>query len=169
MMTQKTAAKSLSLNEDLRQVVISGIEELFSTTFAMEVKPGNHFISADYAGHADVSGSVGMVQEKSEGILTIGFPTPLILSIMGKMYHKEFKELNKSVCDGVGEITNISYALARQGLNRLGYSFRMTVPQVVVGAQHEIHHMHHGETLVIPFHTMGEEFVVFITLQNIQD
>lgn len=169
MMATTNTPKALSLNDDLRQVIIAGIQELFSTTFAIEVKSGKHFISPDYAGHADVSGSIGMVQDKSEGIMSIGFPKKLILEIMGKMYHKEFTELNKSVCDGVGEITNISYALARQGLNRLGYSFRMTVPQVVVGSKHEIHHMHHGETLVIPFHANNDEFVVFVTLQDIRE
>lgn len=165
-MTDASKGRNLVLDDDLKNVIISGVKQLFSTTFGCEVKVGNPFASTNYGGNADVSGSIGMIQEESEGILSIGFPKKLILSIMSKMYKKEFTELDRSVCEGVGEITNVSYALARQGLNRIGYNFRMSVPQVVVGEQHEIHHMHHGETLVIPFFIDEDQFVVFVTLQK---
>jgi chemotaxis protein CheX len=162
---QKNHCPRLVLDETLARSIISGVEVLFNSTFGIKLIAGKFQITNDYHGLADISGHIGMFQDSLEGTMTVGFPSDVILKIIGKAYKKDFSEINKSVREGVGEMTNIIYAQVKKTLNERGFKFKMSVPQVIVGKDHEYFHLHSGSSLVVPFTSENGQFVVFVTLQ----
>lgn len=165
MGAEKLDSGKLSLDDGLVKRVSDGVSKAFGDTFGIVVKPGPHKVVSDHTSKGDISGLVGMVQEKMEGTLTISFQKDTICPILGKIYGIDFPEINDSVREGVGEITNMVYCLIKTGLNENGYSFKMAIPNVIYGQDHSVMKLHHGQTLVVPFVTDYGTFYVDITLQ----
>jgi chemotaxis protein CheX len=165
MGAEKLEATKLTLDDALVKRVADGVSKAFNDTFGILAKPGEHKISDNHNSKGDISGLVGMVQDKMEGTLTITFKKDTICPVLAKIYGIDFPEINDSVREGVGEITNMVYCLIKTGLNENGYSFKMAIPNVIYGQDHTVMKLHHGQTLVVPFITDFGTFFVDITLQ----
>ncbi len=157
----------LVIDEDLIATAIRSVETAFLELFACKVKAGEHSIHAAYNSRGDISGILGMVQDRVEATLVITLEANTICKVLGRLYDKEFTEINESVKQGVGELTNIIYAGMKKTLNLKGYKFRMSIPTVVVGHDHSVYNLHQGETLVIPFVSDDGGFFVEIALQKL--
>lgn len=165
-MRAEKQANRLSLDERLVERVSEGVSRAFSSTFGIATKVGAYSIASDHSSKGDISGLVGLVQDEMEGTLTISFRKDTICPILSRIYGVEFDEINDSVREGVGEITNMVYCLIKTGLNETGHSFKMAIPNVVYGKDHTVMKLHHGKTLVVPFSTEYGIFFVDITLQS---
>jgi len=155
----------LEINSALENEVTLAVRRLLATTFNIPVtQKGEVKLTDQPIIKGDISGSVGLVQDEFEGNMIISFPRSTILALMEKVYGSKFPDLNKSVSDGVGEITNTLFAMVKQGLSERGYRFKMALPSVVVGDQHDISQLEGTETLAIPFSTPVGNFEVFVSL-----
>ncbi len=154
----------LELNEGLVKEINFGVYSTFTSMFGLKPNPEMHFIEQECVAKGDVSGIVGLTQDRVEGALIVSFPQETIFHILGKMYKKEFTEIDKSVKAGVGELTNIIFGVVKTNLNKNGFGFKMAIPNVIIGAQHTSAITNPGMTLVIPFQTESGPFSVRLTL-----
>lgn len=156
--------QSLELNENLAKEINFGVYSTFTSMFGLKPTPDKHFIEQECHAKGDVSGIVGLTQDRVEGALIVSFPRETIFNILSKMYKKQFTEIDKSVKAGVGEMTNIIFGVVKTNLNKSGHSFKMAIPNVIVGDQHTVAITNPGSTLVIPFQTESGPFTVLLTL-----
>lgn len=155
---------TLELNEALVKEINVGVHNTFASMFGVKPTPEKHFLEKECHAKGDVSGIVGMTQDRVEGALIVSFPKETIFAILSKMYKKQFTEIDKSVKAGVGELTNIIFGVVKTNLNKNGFGFKMAIPNVIVGDQHTAAITNPGATLVIPFQTESGSFSVLLTL-----
>ncbi|HSR13493.1 MAG TPA: chemotaxis protein CheX [Thermodesulfobacteriota bacterium] len=132
---------------------------VLKTMASLEPVPGKPYIKKDSCACGDVSGVVGITGE-TEGSLCLTFSKPCILQIASRMLREEVTEVNETVRDVVGELTNMISGDSRRRLQELGHTFQGAIPSVITGPSHEIHHVTKGPILSIPFQTQAGSFVV---------
>ena len=159
--------QEIKLSDELVREVHHGVHTTLAGMFGIRPVAEQHFIEEECAANGDVSGIVGLVQERIEGVLIVSFPRDTIFAILGMIYGRKFSEIDNSIKAGVGELTNIIFGVVKSNLNRNGFTFKMALPNVIIGAQHVI--TNPGTTLVIPFRTEAGTFKVQITLYPVDN
>jgi chemotaxis protein CheX len=71
---------------------------------------------------------------------------------------EEVSEITDEVKDAVGEIANMIAGGAKSALAQKGFTFRIAIPSIVVGKNHEVAHKGSGPCLVVPFHLDEQTF-----------
>lgn len=164
-MTPDKTTNPLKLDDALARDLISGVQTTLVMMFGVQANPGTLVYEKEAFVIGDVSGIVGMVQEKNEAVLVLSFKKETIFFIVSKMYKRPFQEIDKTIRDCVGELSNIIYGTLKKALNSRGYFFKPAIPNVVVGNDHTISNVFTGQSLVIPFTTEAGQFFIQITVQ----
>lgn len=115
--------------------------------------------------HGDVTGVVGMASEQVKGSLAITFTSSAIFDIARRMLGEEVTEVNTTVTDLVGEITNMVTGGAKKVLAEQGYDFDMAIPSVVAGKNHRISRKFQGIKIIIPFQIIAGKFFVEVCFE----
>lgn len=152
-------------NKNLINALIDGIIKMLSTMAHTDAKPLSPKVETEFMARGEIAGLVGMVAGKMKGNLTLSFEKDCAFEILKNMLGEEYSEINESVCDVVGELTNMIYGRAKCTLNEMGYDFQMAIPTVVIG-NFIIAQYHAGATLVIPFETKHGRLFIEITVQG---
>ncbi|MEW7977752.1 MAG: chemotaxis protein CheX [Candidatus Sedimenticola endophacoides] len=113
--------------------------------------------------NSDVTGLSG---KQAQGSLAISFPESVILDITRRMIGERQSQLNDTVTDMVGEITNIVSGGAKRALSEQGYDLDLAIPGVITGKGHEIRHPHSSKTILLPFTTEAGRFFVEINFRE---
>lgn len=157
---------SLILDDQLANTVIAGTQKVLGTMFGVKVEPEPFRIDRDFIVEGDISGLIGMVQEKMEAALIVSFPKEVIFHVLSGMFRRTFTDVDGHVKNGVGELTNIIHSMLKTSLNARGYEFKPAIPNVITGKGHTISNLHTGNALIIPFKTEAGRFHVEIVVQN---
>lgn len=108
-----------------------------------------------------VSGIIGMASANISGNMIISFQEQCILNIVAKMLMEPIKDgIDNDVVDAVGELTNMICGGAKAELSKLGHSFDLATPTMVVGKDIEISNYSNAPTVVIPLSTEYGDFVL---------
>jgi chemotaxis protein CheX len=158
--------RQLILDESLAQVAVKSVQKAMKTLFGVDAHAGATLIQNDFISKGDISGILGMVQQSLEATMIISFQKPVIFFLLSKLYNRNFTDIDKSVRDGVGELTNIIYASVKKELNESGHEFKLAIPNVIIGAEHSIINIHDGKTMVIPFRVETGSFFLEIAMQS---
>ena len=113
----------------------------------------------------DVTGVIGMASEKVKGSLAITFTSAAIFDIARRMLGEEVAEINNTVTDLVGEITNMVTGGAKRVLAEQGYDFDMAIPAVIAGKNHRISHKSNGMKIIVPFSIIAGKFYVEVCFE----
>lgn len=108
-------------------------------------------LKKDAVSRGEVSGIIGMVGPQVRGSMAISLEKDLSFAMMKNMLAEDVQELNDSVCDMVGEITNMICGSAKGHLSEQGYEFEMATPVIVSGVEHLIQHKVEGPKIILPF------------------
>ena len=164
---EKNKNISLSLGDQLAQDVCVAVSEAFEKTFSIHIRAGRAVIGegAVQLG-GDVSGMVGIIQERLEGTLTISFPLHVIRKIIPRLLGDEIEVTRDIAMDAVAELTNMIFGQLKTGLNERGHHVRFGLPSVVNGPGHFISHLHDGQYMIIPFEMEGSTFQVHIAIHK---
>ncbi len=165
-MSAQPNVKAISplLDKTFINAFIEGVIKTVSLMASTEVKTGKPSVEKDFQAKGDVAGMVGMVFGSMKGTMSVSFPKEAIFLILENMLGEKNTEVNASVTDAVGELTNQIYGSAKTTLNQMGYAFEMAIPSVITGS-FTISKTHNGATLAIPFHlNNGTTFYVDITV-----
>ena len=82
------------------------------------------------------------------------------------MLGEKLTEIDDTVTDLVGEITNMVTGGAKRLLSDIGHDFDMATPTVIAGKNHEIHHHCNGRIIQIPFKSDKGAFYVEVSFEE---
>jgi chemotaxis protein CheX len=117
------------------------------------------------AADGDVTGAISVISEQVRGSMAITFTSAAIFDIARRILSEEVTEINSTVMDLVGEITNIVTGGAKRLLSERGYDFDMATPAVATGKNHRISHPFNGAIILIPFSIISGKFYMEICFE----
>jgi len=139
---------------------LESIMNVMETMAQMKANPQKPFKKEDNKSRGDVTGIIGMAGEQTKGSLAISFLEPTIVHITSQILMEKISQLDETVVDMVGELTNVVSGGAKSILAERGYKFDMAIPTMVVGKNHVITHKTTGPIIVVPFETVAGKFFV---------
>ena len=154
------------MNVEFINPFLQAIINVLKTMAKFEVKPGNPFIKTHEVASGDVSGIIGMASPQAKGTLAVTFTESVILEITNRMLGEELKEIDDTVIDMVGEITNMVTGGAKMQLSEKGYRFEMALPTVISGKGHVVHHKSKSPIISVPFTTEAGDFFIEICFEE---
>ncbi len=154
------------MNVEFINPFLESIIKVLATMANTEAIPGKPFLKSDRCAKGDVTGVIGLAGDKARGSLAITFTEPAVLHIISRMLGEEIQQVDSSVADGVGEITNMVTGGAKKILSEKGYTFSMAIPTMIVGKNHTISHQTSGRIVCIPFETVAGSFFVEVCLEE---
>jgi chemotaxis protein CheX len=144
---------------------LESIVNVLETMANVKATPGKPLRKDEDIANGDVTGIIGMASSQAKGSLAITFSSAAIFDIARRMLGEEVTEVDSTVTDLVGEITNMMTGGAKRLLADEGYDFDMAIPAVVAGKNHHITHKSHGPKIMIPFTTTAGKFFVEICFE----
>ncbi len=131
---------------------------VLSTMAMVEVTPGKPSIKEGEKTLGDVTGTIDLSGEEVNGSLAISFSEPAILDITEKMLGESVSDIDDTVVDVVGEITNMITGSAKRIYSEQGMEFDLTLPSTLVGNDKPLKHSVKGEPIILPFNTPAGQF-----------
>lgn len=118
---------------------------------------GAPFAKADSVAKGEITGVIGLAGE-AVGSVAVSFPPTLAIEIYSNMVGDTVDAVDDGVRDAIGEVVNMIAGGAKASLAQKGFSFRISIPQVVTGAARSIDHKGDTPFLCVPFHLGKETF-----------
>jgi chemotaxis protein CheX len=169
MMAQDTQAKSgldAGLVNNLSDAVIQVLGTMVGTpTHLKEVLP-----SLDYTPTGDVTSLIGISGEHGEGMLALSFTADLARLLVARLLGLAPEDLaDEDLIDGVGELINMISGRAKIGLSESsGSLYRLSLPQIIVGANHQISSpIKNTPFLFLVFEADGYEFGLQVSFRSL--
>lgn len=153
------------MNADFINPFLSSVSNVLATMAQTESQPGKLTLKKDATACGDVSGIIGMSSPQGKGSFAISFSEEVVLAITQRMLGEEHTEIDSTVTDLVGEVTNMAIGGAKQLLADTGYDFGLASPVVVRGKDHKIDHQSKMATLLIPFTSDAGEFFIEVSFE----
>ena len=151
--------------EFVNPFLVSTIKVL-ATMANTQATPGKPFLKSDKSAKGDVTGIVGLRGSQAKGSFAITFTEAAILHIYAEMLGETVKEVNDSVIDCVGEITNMITGGAKAILAEKGYRFELAIPSMVAGSNHAVFHKTTGQVICIPLDTPAGSFYIEVCFEE---
>ena len=144
---------------------LESIVNVLETMANVKATPGKPQRKDEDVAQGDVTGVIGMASEQVKGSLAITFTSAAIFDIARRMLGEEVTEINNTVTDLVGEITNMVTGGAKRVLAEQGYDFDMAIPAVIAGKNHRISHKSNGMKIIVPFSIIAGKFYVEVCFE----
>jgi chemotaxis protein CheX len=144
---------------------LDSIVNVLETMANVKAVPGKPQRKDEDIANGDVTGIIGMASAQTKGSLSITFTSAAIFDIAKRMLGEDVHEINNTVTDLVGEITNMVTGGAKRALADLGYDFDMAIPAVVAGKNHRITHKSKGLIIMVPFSIIAGKFFVEVCFE----
>jgi chemotaxis protein CheX len=154
------AMKAEFINPFLQSIV-----DVLETMANVKVTAGKPQRKLEDIAAGDVTGLIGMASSEIKGSLAITFSSEAVFDVARRMLGEEVREINSTVTDLVGEITNMVTGGAKRMLAEMGHDFDMAIPAVVAGKNHYISHKSRGPKIIIPFSIEAGRFYVEICFE----
>jgi chemotaxis protein CheX len=154
----------VSIDHSLLQDVVNSVTGVFADGFGIKVGLKSSRIGRNLDATGDVSGVVGMIQDRIEGNLIICFNSAEIFSILARVYGHTFTAVDDTVKQGAAEMANMVYGHVKTRLNQRGHDLKMSLPNVIVGSQHSIRSTEDCSTMLAVFEFEGMSFQVIVAV-----
>ena len=145
--------------------ILDSMVNVLKTMAKLDPKAGKLELKKNNSVNGDVTGVMTMVSDKVKGSLAITFTKPVILDIAKRMLNEEITEIDDTITDLTGELTNMVTGGAKAIFDQQGYDFNMSIPSVVSGKNHTVTHMSDGPTILLPFTTEAGLFFIEVSFE----
>jgi len=135
----------------------------FETMIGMVAKPEKPYLKKGSGISYDVSGVIGLSGE-AKGSVVISFPEETALKVVSAFVGETIDKLNDDVTDAVGELANIVAGSAKKNLT--DFKITISLPTVVLGAEHSIFEPKDVLSMIIPFKCEAGNFDVAVNLKS---
>ncbi|MDH3392864.1 MAG: chemotaxis protein CheX [Desulfobulbaceae bacterium] len=140
---------------------LNAAKNVIQTMARVDVKGGKPQLKVGNTTFGKVSGIIGMASANIAGNMVISFQENCILNIVANMLMEEPKtSIDNDVVDAVGELTNMICGGAKAELSKLGHTFDLATPTMIVGENIEITNYSDAPTIVIALSTEHGDFVL---------
>jgi len=158
-------AQHLALDEQLSMEITNAVCGAMEHTFNVKVKPGKFEIGEGMVSLVgDVSGVIGMVQDKLEATMILCLKFETVRDILPRVVGQTVSVTHEMTLDAVGELTNMIFGQIKTELNGRGYSLKLGIPSVIMGRGHFVSHFHRGKHMIVPFYLDDHMFQVHVAL-----
>ncbi len=134
--------------------------DVLSTMAFIQAKPGKPKLKQDKRANGDITGFILLEGSNAQGWMALSFDQPTILNVVSNMLGESFKEIDASVQDCVGEITNMITGGAKRRYESLGLDIALARPSVFVGREKELEFSQPGASILLPFMTDNGDLAI---------
>lgn len=144
---------------------ITSTSEVFKTMVGIEPERGNLYIKSDEKFPYDISGVIGLAGQAS-GFVVISMTEKLALKVVENFLGEKKTSLDDDVMDAIGEILNMIAGGAKQVFSKTGISFKISIPNVVVGKNHVVGKQKNVQCIGMTFSVGEDTFVIEVALNK---
>jgi len=155
------------INVDIVNPFLESMSNVLATMAMLEPQAGQVAIKDEDIACGEITGIIGLVGDNFKASLAVSFSRPVILEITARMLGEEITDIDDTVIDLVGEITNMVTGGAKNLLDQKGYSIGLSTPMVVTGVNHKVTHKAKGPRIVAPFTLEAGEFFVEVCFEGV--
>jgi chemotaxis protein CheX len=141
---------------------IESVAETFENMLETTIETGAPVLNDDTKGTPDIIGVIGL-SGTAQGIVALKLPVKTALNVVGKMVGMEFRGVDSSIIDGVGELVNIIAGNAKAKFE--GHAISLSLPTVVRGSIYRLNNLGDTVWLTIPFKSELGEFALSVSFR----
>lgn len=160
---------SSALDATLVNTVVKATTDVLGTMANVNVKCSNVWAENDYRGMGDISAIIGISGESGEGMMALSFPVALANLLVARILGMQPNLLSSDErADGVGELINMISGQTKAALSHSsGTVYKLTLPTVIFGANHEISSRPKNTPyLIVLFEAEGHTFNLQISFKE---
>lgn len=125
-----------------------------------KIVPGKVYLRVQQH-NADISGVIGLSGD-IRGAVVMAYPRQTALNVVSAFLGEEMTDINETVADAIGELTNIITGYAKKDLSDLQMS--ISLPSVIRGANHLVDMPKDTPVVCIPFSGECGEFLIEVSM-----
>ena len=153
------------LNSEVITSFAKSVKDTITTMTNTKLTPEKPYIEYKFEIQSEIAGILGVASDDHKGLFVVSFSKEAILSIHNNMLGESETELSDSVCDVVGELSNMIYGSSKTTLNEKGYNLKMAIPTVSKG-NFRLTSKSQSLTVVMPFLIEDKyKFLVALTVE----
>ncbi len=158
----------ISLDEALAKEVVNAVVSSMHQTFGVEVRPGpTEYGEGPVSLVGDISGIIGLVQDKLDGTLIFCASFDAVRDILPKILGNHVEVTHEMAVDAVGELTNMVFGQIKRELNLRNHQIKLGLPCVITGKGHFISQFYRGRSMIVPFELRGRLLQVYVGLHDV--
>ena len=157
--------RTKNMNVKLINPFINAVSECFVTTVGIKPERQAPYLKDNALAQGDITSIIGFAEKNVVGSIALSFPNETALKIYNIMMGENETRPTHEVLDLVGELTNIVASSAKQEFAKDNLSFHISIPTIVVGRNHTIHHQINMPVLAIPFVLDNKSFILEVTMK----
>lgn len=142
---------------------LSSTSSVFSQMLGVEITRQQPYMKNGHSPQFDVTGVIGLTG-KTTGTVALSLTKEMALSVTSKLIGEAPTELNATVVDAIGELTNMIAGAAKAQLAQLELS--LGLPTVITGKSTCISFPSNATPISIPFDSMLGTFVVEVGFRS---
>ncbi len=143
---------------------IESVMDVFESMLECEATMGELSADAEESTTPDIIGVIGL-SGTAQGIVALRLPVRTALAIIGKMVGTEFRSIDSSIIDGVGELVNIIAGSAKARFK--GHSISLSLPTVVRGSIYKLNNLSNTVWLTVPFTSDLGSFFISVCFKSV--
>ena len=136
---------------------VSAVSKTFEMMINLKVTRSAPVLKENQRTLYAVSGIIGL-SGTIVGTVILTMPEPLALKVASIMLMDDLKTVDTDVLDAIGELTNMVAGNAKAQLEE--YKLSLSLPNVIYGADMEVHFPEHSQPITIPFDTEIGPFAI---------
>lgn len=146
------------MNVKLINPLLDSAKRVMSTMAFLEVQPGKPKLKTDKKVNGDITGLIDLNGAGVEGWMALSFEKSTIFGVVKNMLGDDVSELDDTVSDCVGEITNMVTGGAKADYANMDVDIDLARPKILVGSDQEMECSQPGKSIVLPFQTAPGHF-----------
>lgn len=148
MSTALATSAASALTAEYINPVIAATRSVFEMMLGCTPTRTGLYLKQDGAPYHEVSAVIG-VSGRATGTIVVSLSTEAACNVLERMVGIETKEINREVCDAVGELTNMIAGSAKAQLAK--HELSISLPNVLSGRGHVVHFPSEVQPIVITF------------------
>lgn len=151
---------------DLIQPFILALVDYINIQYSMPVRAGNPYLKGAGAELTkDCCALFGVLGDSASALVSVCFPTPVLLQLMGNLFGEKYETVTPEVEDGLMELVNVVFGQVKKKVNEKGMLVNRVIPSVVVGSAMRFKYLTSGKSVIVPFEMSLGTFHLEITLE----
>ena len=156
-------APAPTINPKLIVPFVNSVREVFRTMVGVETTVQRPFVKAQPAPSYDVSGIIGF-SGNIVGSVVVSFQSEAALKLVESFSGSRCELNSPDFADAIGELANMVAGSAKKDM---GTQASITVPSVVIGANHMLANLKDVPCIVVPCTTPVGDFCVEINIKQV--
>jgi CheY-specific phosphatase CheX len=111
----------------------------------------------------DVTAVMGLAGERGDGFVGLTLDRELAANLVARLLSMDPEALSDDdVCDGIGELINMTAGAARSTLLNTPYSFKVALPNVITGTGHKVSYPRNAQCWTATLETEAQRFQLLL-------